>query len=78
MVTKVLIALAACLFISFAHDAKETEPKKKSGLHFRSYSFRSKAKASELASLKQPMLLHAFSVKELNAATVRPNIKTVY
>ena len=66
-------SLAAWLFISFALAAKETEPKKKAGLHLQSYYFRSKAKASELATLKQPILLHAFSVNTLHAPPVRPN-----
>ena len=60
------------LFISFVLDTKETEPKKKSGLHFQSYSFRSRAKPAELASLKQHLALNALSVNTLYALTVRP------
>ena len=41
------------MFISCL-DAKETEPKKKSRLHFVGGLFPSFTKASELASLKQP------------------------
>ena len=52
------------MFISCL-DAKETEPKKKSRLHFVGGLFPSFTKASELASLKQPMLLNVLSVKKL-------------
>ena len=53
------------LFISFAHAAKETEAKKKAGLHFVGGIYSSFAKASELASLKQPMLFYALSEEML-------------
>ena len=41
------------LFISFAHAAKETEPKKKAGLNFIGGVLVGCSKSSELATLKQ-------------------------
>ena len=59
------------LFISFVRDTKETEPKKKSGLHFQGYSFRSRAKPAALAALKQHRALNALPSNTLYPLPVR-------